>query len=495
MKKFEVGAMYWDTSAVDHNDVMVIKITRRTEKSVWFVRMRGDQPEGEPSRTKIFMNATYEHIMPYRYSMAPVWDADRKVEPEAPANDEPQEAANDAPETADENKAAAMTAQEETARKMIAEQTTEYLLKTWESTTANNDPFIPTVRGWLMDELQSRYPEAYDAWLDSEVCEDATLRGYIEAAERATQDSLEAETDAPAEANAPEPDEVYDRMETVRRMGGFLNKFLDEGDSIAAHGMKSDIDWALSVGEEYGVALEVEYDADGRFVDVCERKAQADAPADDDSAAAGRPAPQETAPSVYATRNPVAPYDIFRYHPESGTYLFENEGEAALIDALNFHADSGNALSVVNALYEITHDGGGWFSPRNHPVMLDALNDYISFLTKEIEIYDNFPNEMEKEIAVGKRAEAIAIRNAFAISADAAARAAETETIELHDTVDVYRVCEEAGIAWTRVNADTLAIRAEDYRKLLDGAKNKRYIRNLRRDTGRFCGGAFTLAG
>ncbi len=72
---------------------------------------------------------------------------------------------------------------------------------------------------------------------------------------------------------------------------------------------------------------------------------------------------------------------------------------------------------------------------------------------------------------------------------------AETETVELHDTIDAYRVCEENGIAWTRVNADTLAIRAEDYRKLLAGAKNKRYVRNLRRDTGRFCGGAFTLAG
>lgn len=59
--------------------------------------------------------------------------------------------------------------------------------------------------------------------------------------------------------------------------------------------------------------------------------------------------------------------------------------------------------------------------------MLDALNDYISFLTDEIEIYDNFPNELEKEIAVGKRAEAIAIRNAFAIAATAAERAQEAE--------------------------------------------------------------------
>lgn len=82
-------------------------------------------------------------------------------------------------------------------------------------------------------------------------------------------------------------------------------------------------------------------------------------------------------------------------------------------------------------------------------------------------------------------------------AASGAPDGAETETVELHDDIDTYAVCEKNGIAWTRVNADTLAIRADDYRKLLDGAKNKRYIRNLRRDsnTGRFCGGAFTLAG
>lgn len=87
MKKFEVGAMYWDTSAVDHECVMVIKITRRTEKSVWFVRMHGDRPDGEPSRTKIFTDANAEYVMPYRYSMAPVWEADRKVELETDAEE------------------------------------------------------------------------------------------------------------------------------------------------------------------------------------------------------------------------------------------------------------------------------------------------------------------------------------------------------------------------------------------------------------------------
>lgn len=29
------------------------------------------------------------------------------------------------------------------------------LLELWEETTTNNSPCIPTVRGWLMDELES----------------------------------------------------------------------------------------------------------------------------------------------------------------------------------------------------------------------------------------------------------------------------------------------------------------------------------------------------
>ena len=61
---------------------------------------------------------------------------------------------------------------------ILKQRNTKQLLDLWEMTTTNNDPNIPTVRGWIMDELSSRFPEAFDAWLDSDT-DDATLRQYI----------------------------------------------------------------------------------------------------------------------------------------------------------------------------------------------------------------------------------------------------------------------------------------------------------------------------
>lgn len=59
---------------------------------------------------------------------------------------------------------------------------TAQLLDLWELTTSNPNEYIPVVRGWLMDELESRHPEAFDKWLDGDA-EDADLRKYIEAEE------------------------------------------------------------------------------------------------------------------------------------------------------------------------------------------------------------------------------------------------------------------------------------------------------------------------
>lgn len=64
------------------------------------------------------------------------------------------------------------------AMKILKQRTTRQLLDLWEMTTTNNDPHIPTVRGWIMDELSLRFPKAFDAWLDSDT-DDATLRQYI----------------------------------------------------------------------------------------------------------------------------------------------------------------------------------------------------------------------------------------------------------------------------------------------------------------------------
>ena len=34
------------------------------------------------------------------------------------------------------------------------------------------DENLPTVRGWLMDEIERRDPEGYEAWMDSELDDD-----------------------------------------------------------------------------------------------------------------------------------------------------------------------------------------------------------------------------------------------------------------------------------------------------------------------------------
>lgn len=64
------------------------------------------------------------------------------------------------------------------AMDILKQRTTRQLLDLWEMTTTNNSPYIPTVRGWIMDELSSRFPAAFDAWLDSDT-DDAMLREYV----------------------------------------------------------------------------------------------------------------------------------------------------------------------------------------------------------------------------------------------------------------------------------------------------------------------------
>lgn len=74
-----------------------------------------------------------------------------------------------------------MTKQEQKAREMLANSTLGDLLDEWELTSDMNDPEIATVRGWLMDELESRNPEAFNAWLDQDAPEDNQLREYMTA--------------------------------------------------------------------------------------------------------------------------------------------------------------------------------------------------------------------------------------------------------------------------------------------------------------------------
>ena len=68
---------------------------------------------------------------------------------------------------------------EEKAKALISKLSLEELLVQWELTSVTNDENIPTVRGWLMDELEKRNPEGFNAWLESDLAEDSELRNYI----------------------------------------------------------------------------------------------------------------------------------------------------------------------------------------------------------------------------------------------------------------------------------------------------------------------------
>lgn len=63
MFTFEIGKKYFDTSACDHNCVFVIEITKRTAKTVTFLR------DGKERRAKIHTDDQGEYIIPERYSM------------------------------------------------------------------------------------------------------------------------------------------------------------------------------------------------------------------------------------------------------------------------------------------------------------------------------------------------------------------------------------------------------------------------------------------
>lgn len=81
MKKFEIGKEYFDRSVCDHNCIFVIRIVKRTEKTVTFER------NGETRRTKLFSDERGEYIIPDRYSMSPVFRAEYEVQPEEPVEE------------------------------------------------------------------------------------------------------------------------------------------------------------------------------------------------------------------------------------------------------------------------------------------------------------------------------------------------------------------------------------------------------------------------
>ena len=57
--------------------------------------------------------------------------------------------------------------------------TMEQLINAWETTSYLATKETPIVRGWIMDEIESRNPAGFNAWLDQEAPEDSDLRAYV----------------------------------------------------------------------------------------------------------------------------------------------------------------------------------------------------------------------------------------------------------------------------------------------------------------------------
>ena len=61
-----------------------------------------------------------------------------------------------------------MARYEDAAKRILEAQSTARLIEQFELTEVSNEPHIPTVRGWIMDELKRRDAEAFDKWIDSD---------------------------------------------------------------------------------------------------------------------------------------------------------------------------------------------------------------------------------------------------------------------------------------------------------------------------------------
>lgn len=72
------------------------------------------------------------------------------------------------------------------ALEMLSRMNLERLVDLFEETTNSKEPHIPTVRGWLMDAIEAKNPEGFDAWLESALASDEDLRDFVLHADQAT---------------------------------------------------------------------------------------------------------------------------------------------------------------------------------------------------------------------------------------------------------------------------------------------------------------------
>jgi len=50
----------------------------------------------------------------------------------------------------------------------IANMTDRMLCDIWEKTNKDDSDSIPEARGFLMDEIEKRYPDKFDAWMETD---------------------------------------------------------------------------------------------------------------------------------------------------------------------------------------------------------------------------------------------------------------------------------------------------------------------------------------
>lgn len=72
-----------------------------------------------------------------------------------------------------------MNATEEKVRELLKLQSLKNLFAQLKLTERVHDKNIPTVRGWLYDEIERRYPDEFLWWLDNTSCYDEELHEMI----------------------------------------------------------------------------------------------------------------------------------------------------------------------------------------------------------------------------------------------------------------------------------------------------------------------------
>lgn len=72
-----------------------------------------------------------------------------------------------------------MVKAEQEAKNFIATLDIKRILDLFEMTETMNDPAVSIMRGWYMDEIEKRYPQEFDKWLDTDDMAISTLRKLI----------------------------------------------------------------------------------------------------------------------------------------------------------------------------------------------------------------------------------------------------------------------------------------------------------------------------